>query len=416
MFFSCPPALFCAVATQDVTPLHAALLELAAKSEALALTLTEKNERVLLLARCGAIRKYAGDNAGAAARAAEAKALIPTFNTNEDGALDHAKLAIALYKAGDTEGAAVQFAELKKSAENLAQDSRQFENLKYESLRELAATYHSAGDDKAARTLLREIAPNIKRTDGAASSFFILTVYNLADYGDPDAAEQLAPQLGTASSRATALRKVALARKNTNLVQAKTTMRRALGISLADKEKTPGLLHGHIGAMASLGMQAEAKALTEKLPALFPKKADQDELRQMRVTCYGALGLFPQAIQLAATLPGKKHNAKLSDLMEQAIEQKNEPVLEQLIQKLTILARKDPGLKSDPNGEAGLTFLFTIFRMGSKLKQGKLTETAALLRSIMAQTEKLPSKDAKEKAELPLGLAELAIETTQKKG
>ena len=47
MFFSCPPALFCAVATQDVTPLHAALLELAAKSEALALTLTEKNERVL---------------------------------------------------------------------------------------------------------------------------------------------------------------------------------------------------------------------------------------------------------------------------------------------------------------------------------------------------------------------------------
>ena len=411
MFFSSPPALVCAVATQDVTPLHVVLLELAAKSEALALTLTEKNERVLLLARCGAIRKYAGDNAGAAARAAEAKALIPTFNTNEDGALDHATLAIGLFKAGDLEGAATQFAELRKSAEGST-----LESLKFESLRELAQTYHSAGDDKAARALLRTIAPNIKRVDGAASSFFILTVYNLADYGDPDAAEQLAPQLGTASSRATALRKVAQARKNTNLAQAKTTLRRALAISLADKDKTPGLLHGHIGAMASLGMQAEAKALTEKLPTLFPKKTDKDELLQMRVTCYGALGLFPQAIQLAATIPGIKQNTKLSDLMDQAIEQKNEPVLEQLIQKLTTLARKDPGLKADPNGEAGLTLLFTMVRLGSKLKQGKLTETATLLRSIMTQTEKLPVKDAKEKAELPLGLAELAIETTQKKG
>ena len=55
-------------------------------------TLTAKNERALLLARCGAVRKWAGDSGGGKRHEqVEIKALLANLDTNEDGALDHAQ-------------------------------------------------------------------------------------------------------------------------------------------------------------------------------------------------------------------------------------------------------------------------------------------------------------------------------------
>ena len=76
--------------------------------------------------------------------------------------------------------------------------------------------YHEAGDDKMARTILRPLATEIKRVDGADSSSFALALYSLAEWGDPDTAEQLAPQHKEAETRAVVLRKAALALQKTN--------------------------------------------------------------------------------------------------------------------------------------------------------------------------------------------------------
>ena len=396
---------------QDPSPLNAVLLELVAKSEAMAPTLTAKNERALLLARCGAVRKFAGDSAGASARASEVKALLANLDTNEDGALDHAQLAVALLKAGDSEGAAAQFAALKKSADNST-----LESLKLSSLRELAGIYHEAGDDKMARTILRPLASEIKRVDGANSSSFALALYNLAEWGDPDTAEQLAPQHKEAETRAVVLRKAALALQKTNLTRAKALMRRALAISLADKAKNPGAFHGHVETMALLEMKAETEALIAKLTTLFPKKSDRDTLAPMLVTCYGAVGNFPKAIALAEKLQGKTQNGKLTDLMEQAIRQKNEPVLELLIKKLNARVAQAPEAKKDPSIAPGVRVLSDIYRLGLSFQQDKLTTVPAQLRALQSEVEKFTQKDAYEKAAQPLGIAELAIGLSTKKG
>jgi hypothetical protein len=396
---------------QELSPLNAVLLELAAKSEAMAPTLTAKNERALLLARCGAVRKWAGDAEGAAARAGEVKALLTNLNTDEDGALDHTKLASELLKAGDSEGAAAQFTALKKSADNTS-----LESLKLSSLREIAGIYHEAGDDKMARTILRPLAAEIKRVDGADSSAFALALYSLAEWGDPDTAEQLAPQHKEAETRAVVLRKAALALQKTNPARAKALMRRALAISLADKAKTPGAFHGHIETMAVLEMKAETEALIAKLPTLFPKKSDREALAPMLVTCYGAVGNFSKAIQLAEKLPGKAQNGKLTDLMEQAVRQKNTPVLEQLIQRIHARVAQDPETKKDPSIAPGVRVLSDMYRLGLSFQQGKLTTIPAQLRALQSELEKFTQKDAYEKAAQPLGIAELAIGLSRTKG
>jgi IDEAL domain len=212
------------------------------------------------------------------------------------------------------------------------------------------------------------------------------------------------------------LRKAALALQKTNLARAKALMQRAVMMTLTDKDKTPGLVHGHIGALAQLKMLAEAKALTEKLPGMFTKKADQAELALMLPTCYGAVGLFPRAIALAEKLPAQKQRGKLTELIDQAIEQKNTPVFEQLVQKLTAWANKDPELKKDPTGPLGVTLLFNMIRLGALLRHGKTAEAVPLLQKTMAEAEKLPITEPREKAELPLGLAELIVDLLRKKG
>lgn len=395
---------------QETPSLPAVLLELVTKSEALAPSVTEKNERALLLARCGAVRKFAGDSEGASARASEVKALLTNLSTDEDGALDHAKLAVALLKAGDSEGAEVQLAALKKSADNST-----LESLKLSGRREIAGLYHEAGNDTMALTLLRPLAPEIKRVDGADSSAFALTLYALAEWGDPATAEQLAPQHKEVETRAVVLRKVALALQKTDPARAKALMRRAVAISVGDKKRTPGTFHGHIETMGVLGMNAEAEALIAKLPALFPKKDDRAALAPYLVTCYGAIGKFPKAIALAEKLPGRVQNGKLTDLMDQAIRQKNQPVVEQLIQKLNVRVAQDPETKKDPSIAAGVKAIASMMRMALCIEQGKTEGVSSQLRALQAELSAFPMKDGLEKASQPLNLAELAIDLSRKK-
>jgi hypothetical protein len=168
--------------------------------------------------------------------------------------------------------------------------------------------------------------------------------------------------------------------------------------------------------MAMLEMKAETEALIAKLPTLFPKKSDRDALAPMLVTCYGAVGNFPKAIALAEKLPGRVQNGKLTDLMEQAIRQKNEPVLELLIKKLNARVAQDPQTKKDPSIAPGVRVLSEIYRLGLSFKQDKLTTIPAQLQALQSEVEKFTQKDAYEKATQPLGIAELAIGLSSKKG
>lgn len=385
-------------------PLSARFLELTAATEAKLPKLADKPLRTLLLARCGAVRNFTGDRAGAAARVSEATSLLATLTDDEATSLDRGKLGMALLRAGDSEAAKAQFDRVRQKA-----DEETDASLRLAALRNLAESLHNAGDDKAARAILREIVPEVKKVDGADSSAFALVLYALADYGDPDLAEQHAPQYTDTTSRAVVLRKVAIARRKSDPARAKATMLRAIQVASADKNRSPMVFNGHLGAMAlNLGMKVEAQALVTKLPALFPKKAEKEALKKALPSYLAMLGQFPKALALADALPAKDRRAKLFELVDIAISLKNAAAVEQLLQKLMGIVEKDPALKKDPDAIASIPFTFNLFRLALAINLGDTARQLSLLSTIQAQALKIPKKP-EEEAEMELSIAEIAI-------
>ena len=106
--------------------------------------------------------------------------------------------------------------------------------------------------------------------------------------------------------------------------------------------------------MAMLEMKAETEALIAKLPTLFhEEKRPRCILAPMLVTCYGAVGNFPKAI--AACREASWQSPEWQNhgpTWSRPIRQKNEPVLEQLIKKLSARVAQDPESKKDPSSRS----------------------------------------------------------------
>ena len=361
-------------------------------------SISEPKRKAELQVSLAVVLKKLGDEPKTVAAREKAAALARSIPDDDWAASGHAQFAASIAKAGDRALADRLFKALQARIER-----PENEILMLGELGELASALHSLSDDKAARTLTRKIlqiaaAPGPQQDDVR----FQLAVYALAEFGDPDGAEALLSKVKDPWDRWPTFREIANRRARTDKPRGIAALKRCMAIWLPSKEKSPGNTPALALAMVRLGQKAEAKALADRLPTLFPGKKNAVEVRKARAQIYGFLKLFPLAeTQLAEIDDRQVRSAGLLDLLDTALREKDPVAFDRILARVAALLPK-----SDPQTTVYLSF-FSGLRAVFLVDRGNLDAAVPILQKAFAALEKLPG--AAGSAELAISLADSVL-------
>ncbi len=347
-------------------------------AETLVAKLPDPIERAKLNATVAQLRQQSGDTDGA--KVARERAVVIAAKVSEEKwpLSERLELANSLALAGDRAGADAILEGFKKQ-------SRKEEILELGNLANIARVLHEIGDDKAARTLTREILTQAE-TPGPQqdATRYQLGVYDMALFGDPDGAEALLPKVKYPDERWATLREIARLRGKTDKAKGIAAMQRSLAIWQASKFKQPSHVPGLVNVMGQLGQSVEAKTLTDGLPKMFPAKADRDKVRQAQAQSYALLKLPQQALAALDAITDK--SAKSSTCFDVADFILNNDDLITFVQVRKRVLALIP--TSNPE-RAGMALFLEAIGASSLCRTGKKAEAAVLVNRATSELGKL---------------------------